>query len=194
MHVHYTMKAQTSWLQATLVVDPVAMRHGYEWLSDRIYHAAATAKKFHRPLGTSVDDAAGLTLHTREADDDRTVTIAAMETHSQHTILHNFEAVSNAMRTCMGYGRNSLIFSEVQSLSTWWTAGKAFRMNTPERLHLSRRLGTSLRNVVRFYYPTSTVVLITYCSVLGDETHPRVDGSRARPHGFAWCSRGFVSV
>ncbi|RHY29134.1 hypothetical protein DYB25_013349 [Aphanomyces astaci] len=114
MHVHYTMKAQTSWLQARLVVDPVAMRHGYEWLSDRIYHAAATAKKFHRPQ-PSVIDAAGLTLHTWEADDDRTVTIAAMETHSQHTILHNFEAVSNAMRTCMGDGRNSPIFSEVQS-------------------------------------------------------------------------------
>ncbi|KAF0696319.1 Aste57867_12916 [Aphanomyces stellatus] len=166
------------WLHATLVADPVARQYGYEWLSERVFNSAMSARDGRYPFGGSVVDTATLRMHTCDDDNDGRRTISAMETHSQHTILHNFHAVAAVVRAEMlQIGRTINISSEVVDVAS---AGYIIYEHS-----VHQRLGTSLRNVIRFFYPAQNCVVITYCSVLEDECHPLQDGE-LRPHGFAW--------
>ncbi|KAF0716050.1 Aste57867_3053 [Aphanomyces stellatus] len=161
-----------SWMESTLLANPDARRQGYQWLSERIYHAAT--RVFPRqPLGGSVQDAITFTMHTRHDEAERT--IAAMENHVQTTFFGHFKQVAQVLWHCMANNATATFSYDVVDAvhdQLLYVRGSNPLMRT-----------TNLGLVCVFEEPRRIVT--TYCLVAHDECYPLCD-DELRTHGFGW--------
>ncbi|KAF0696320.1 Aste57867_12917 [Aphanomyces stellatus] len=169
---------RASWRHSTLMADPAARRHGYEWLCQRVYHTAIQFIPSH-PFGNQVQDTMALKMHTGvvEAQDDvdgGDLSVVALETHVQYTVFSNFHTVAKAIWNDMVQDNGNFSFEVLDAVgdkSMYFT-------------HINRRLGTTMRSLVQMFPQTSRIV-IANVNLEDDECFPKQDGE-ILTHGFSW--------
>ncbi|KAF0719809.1 Aste57867_776 [Aphanomyces stellatus] len=173
------MSTQTSWRESTLMADPIARRHGLEWLSQRAYHNAISTFPRH-PFGSSVADDVRTVLHTApDADGDNRLGVTAMEVHAQGTFFANFKAFGRMLWAMLDTHSftNSLIASSFQVVD---------KAHDDLVYSCSGDYRTGLRtHRVLAYFDDPTRVVITFSFLAHDECVPIRD-SEMRTNGSAW--------
>ncbi|KAF0700605.1 Aste57867_8872 [Aphanomyces stellatus] len=161
------LPGRSTWLQATLLADPTARRHGFHWLSEKVYHTALHALPQH-PFGSHVVDAMQLTIHKHE--DDEIESIPALEVHMQFTVFGSLVQVAATIWHIL-MGSNTEVVEVVQNhlvyALTW----------TPST-------GVSTRTLYCMFQSPDRIVL-TYVMVAADECFPMAL-HELRSHGYGW--------
>ncbi|KAF0719598.1 Aste57867_927 [Aphanomyces stellatus] len=76
---------RSSWIETTLVKDPVSRLYGYQWLSEKLCHTGVALLSSYGPVNVSKD------TRVRTCDTDDGLSIEAMETYVQATQSGNFK-------------------------------------------------------------------------------------------------------
>ncbi|KAH9110910.1 hypothetical protein AeMF1_014445 [Aphanomyces euteiches] len=178
---------QPTWIETTLLAQPITRRQGIQWLSERVYHQAcrslytcreetegACVEPFANPRYDEVDITYSLDVHVVDDLDEDGSTIAALETRYRHsTSIDYYSAASSHWETLLGV--NSRISKELIE-----RVGDRFMYYH----HKNHFIGTNMLCIAGFFKEGRRVV-ITNCYVARDELfqHPQ---NVLRPHGFSW--------
>ncbi|KAF0718807.1 Aste57867_1464 [Aphanomyces stellatus] len=81
---------RTSWLETTLVANPVARRHGYVWLTEKLLH---TGQASMHVFADPAENAYVQSVRTSDTDDG--VDVDAFEVHTQRTERGHFKEVAH---------------------------------------------------------------------------------------------------
>ncbi|KAH9148466.1 hypothetical protein AeRB84_008193, partial [Aphanomyces euteiches] len=82
-------------IESTLLAHPISRRQGIQWLSERVYNEARTLLPLNHPCLGQIDDAFTLDVHLSDDLDEEGTTIAALETHYQHTTCTNYRSAAS---------------------------------------------------------------------------------------------------
>ncbi|KAF0695916.1 Aste57867_13291 [Aphanomyces stellatus] len=178
---------RSSWIESTLLADPVARRQGFQWLSDRVFHTAVAAAPTRpaRPPALLTDPSLehplmSFDMHVCD-DDNGPMTIAAFENQLHMLLFANFRHAADV--TWAGYMHNDY-------------NGVSVIPSSPLRERIHDHLGyfcgmydsTGLQSCrIMAKYEADDRIVITFCMVAKDELLPIVHGT-FRTHGFGWIS------
>ncbi|KAH9153053.1 hypothetical protein AeRB84_004630 [Aphanomyces euteiches] len=191
----WDLSHRSPWFESTLLAHPIARRQGLKWLSERVYHQARRAVPLNedvmgiscilplsQPYRGQIEMVFSFNPHVSDEIDDEGATIAAIETHHQHTLPTDFRSAA-AVQWEKIVGTNSTI-----------------TMKLIERVddrfvyyhHINHRVGTHTLSIAGIFHEDNRAVL-TKCFVVKDELFPHEDGV-LRTHGFAWAIYEAVSL
>ncbi|KAF0696322.1 Aste57867_12919 [Aphanomyces stellatus] len=172
------IRPQPSWMESTLFADPVVRRHGYQWLSDRLHHAALHHQPTRPSFDDNVTDCITCDLHVRETD-LRGRCIAGVETHSQTTLFTDVQTAAH------NYWR---LLTQNQFVATRVIPSYEVVDAVHERLvyyvGTNRDMGSVARRILCMFEGVDRTV-VTYCLLSDDECFP-MTRSEIRQHGFGW--------
>ncbi|KAF0719597.1 Aste57867_926 [Aphanomyces stellatus] len=157
---------RSSWVEATLVADPVARRQGYAWLSQKAYHTAISAMPYIcRPATESVESM----LHTIDGDDG--LNIAAFSIQLNSPVFANYKHTAKVW------------FEMIQSADADTVVDKV-----DDKLYFYRGCSShngSVTCVVQSVVEEPDRIVMTAVSVMDDEMYPLCT-HQVQLHGFHW--------
>ncbi|KAF0695919.1 Aste57867_13294 [Aphanomyces stellatus] len=171
------------WIESTLLAHPTARREGFDWLSQRVYHAALRAYSVEDPSSQSHE-----TIHngiqcdlTTRVNDDGDRCIAVMHTHVQHVFFAPFKEVARL-----------IWIAERLRATVPSAASGAYVLEELKHLHdrlvyygaTYKRGGVVARRIDSMFVDDHRVV-ITHTFVADDECLPIASGMLLTP-GFGW--------
>ncbi|KAF0692467.1 Aste57867_16458 [Aphanomyces stellatus] len=166
----YTLSAVgPTWLESTLLADPVARRQGVQWLTDRMFHSAAA----HHACDEHVDTVAELTVL---ADDD--CVVLGKTTRRQATLLANFHDVGQAMWDMV----TETTYSPASRVESMAPEGNGDSVTY--KCIRDTELGTNMASLCRRYDLPHRVVLV-HLFLRHDERFPMME-AEMRLHDFGW--------
>ncbi|KAF0718809.1 Aste57867_1466 [Aphanomyces stellatus] len=157
---------RTAFLKATLLAEPTARRHGYEWLSQRVYHTAVAAS----PFGSHVADAGFMRLHTRD-DVREGLTVAGIEAHVQMTAFANMHELAQLFWT---KSLEVMVGAEVVEVVD----------NDLVYYHHTNGAKELQMCNVQCYFQRDDRIVLTAMTILNDERYPQ--GQVLRTYGCHW--------
>ncbi|KAF0687796.1 Aste57867_20499 [Aphanomyces stellatus] len=163
-----SLHSGTPWLHSALLADPTARQYGYQWLTDRIYHAAMAA----HGVDGHVDDVARLQVH-RDVDG---WDIVAMESHYQCTFLTPLAELAQVKWV----GLTEDAFSDVVHATTVDATPTFLYKYIHDTL-----LHTNVCWLNRRYDVSPDRVVLVSVLLYDDECFP-LRGNEQRAHGFSW--------
>ncbi|CAK4697222.1 hypothetical protein LEN26_020688 [Aphanomyces euteiches] len=173
-HPPKAISHRTSWIETTLLANPISRKMGIQWLSERVYHQACRFLPLSYPNRRRVDDDISLDVHVSEDIDEAGITIAALETRYRYTTCTNFYAAARIhWGDILGEGPqfSQKLLDKVDDRFLYY-------------LHENHRMGTSGVTIAGFFQDVDKVV-ITSCFLAKDELLPLGENA-FRPHGFNW--------
>ncbi|ETV91100.1 hypothetical protein H310_14256 [Aphanomyces invadans] len=164
--------SRSSWMETTLVADPVCRRQGYRWLTERALHMAVLQHPNHSFQG---DDQVTITLHTSPVDggtwrDEANEVVDGTSSRVQVTVFASIDKVAK------GYWK---LFTQgiASSPMVEWVDSDLVYFHS-----INPFLGTSKQSILRRFDPSPRQVVFTIVNVSHDEIVPLTDG-QMRTHG-----------
>ncbi|KAF0718776.1 Aste57867_1490 [Aphanomyces stellatus] len=157
------LPAGSSWLETTLLAEPVAREQGYHWLSQRLYHSAIAAT-----INTSTNECFNTSLYT--GDDDKGLSLKGIHIQMQTTVAAPFAAVAKSF-----WRANCESMAEATEIEK--VDDRLLYYNRMEEDHKAFDI------IAMFEDPTR--VVITSLGVPHDERYPIVEGEM-RCYGTQW--------
>ncbi|KAF0716603.1 hypothetical protein AaE_011055 [Aphanomyces astaci] len=163
-----SLRDSRPWQHSTLLAHPESRQYGFQWLLDRVFHAANST--LSSTFNGSIADFSTLQVHVDDNQD-----ILGMESHHQVTLL----AGLNDVTACYVNASREIMQSSVCHVETVLEEGELLYW----RLY-NTQLGTSMCRLTRSYHLASRVVCASIY-VRDDECFP-LQPNELRPHGFGW--------
>ncbi|KAF0692473.1 Aste57867_16464 [Aphanomyces stellatus] len=161
--VQPSIDGTTSWLNSTLLADPVARQYGYQWLTDRALHVAEIDGQ--HALGSSVADVTQLRVVLDASSND----VVGFRARHQSTLLGNFKDAAKTLWQHMNgeatatHVDHAVVYSSVYSAET-----------QTSKCMLMRR------------YEFANRVIFVKVFVRDDECVPLQPPHDVRPHGLCY--------
>ncbi|KAF0714588.1 Aste57867_3800 [Aphanomyces stellatus] len=172
-----------SWMDSTLLDDPLARRHGYQWLSERVYNNAASVFAQPSSCDSAVEDAIQFVVHTGKDSDGR-LSIAAFESQDQHTFFYNYKDVAHALWSCIE--QNSFVEMTIVSGSEvrWLLVVDTVSDRLVYHCGFNHGTRTNVRRLQCLFESPERIVM-AYNFLAHDERFPLAPGELRSP-GYGW--------